>query len=114
MRPVRGSDSAASLDLPQGSRKTFVRRAVGLVRDRITWVQLDGRRFFDGETEPCINGEILASSSCFGEPAPGRAARGRRLELQGPAEHAIIVPQLSPNRRHSPSISVHSRGLTPR
>lgn len=43
-------------------------RAVGLVRDRITWWQLDGRPFFDGETEACINGRILAAGAYFGEP----------------------------------------------
>lgn len=43
------------------------RRAIGLVQDRITWWQLDGRPFFDGETEPCINGAILATGAYFGE-----------------------------------------------
>jgi hypothetical protein len=40
--------------------------AIGLVRDRITWRQLDGRPFFDGETEACINGRILAAGAYFG------------------------------------------------
>ncbi len=44
-----------------------VRRAIDLVRDRITWRQLDGRPFFDGETEACINGRILAAGAYFGE-----------------------------------------------
>jgi hypothetical protein len=43
-----------------------VRRAIDLVRDRITWWQLDGRPFFDGETEACINGRILAAGAYFG------------------------------------------------
>jgi hypothetical protein len=43
-----------------------VRRAVDRVRERITWWQLDGRPFFDGETEPCINGAILAAGAYFG------------------------------------------------
>ncbi len=42
------------------------RRAIGLVRERITWWQLDGRPFFDGETEPCLNGRILAVGAYFG------------------------------------------------
>lgn len=45
-----------------------VRRAIDLVRERITWWQLDGRPFFDGETEPCINGGILAAGAYFGAP----------------------------------------------
>ena len=46
-----------------------VRRAIDLVRDRITWFQLDGRPFFDGETEACINGRILAAGAYFGAPS---------------------------------------------
>ena len=42
-------------------------RSIGLVRDHVTWRQLDGRPFFDGETEPCINGRILAVGAYFGE-----------------------------------------------
>ena len=44
-----------------------VRSAIGLVQDRITWWQLDGRPYFDGETEACINGRILAAGAYFGE-----------------------------------------------
>jgi hypothetical protein len=43
-----------------------VAKAIGLVQDRITWFQLDGRPFFEGETEACINGRILASGAYFG------------------------------------------------
>ncbi|WP_072396602.1 hypothetical protein [Hyphomicrobium sp. CS1GBMeth3] len=43
-----------------------VTRAIDLVKDRITWFQLDGRPFFDGETEACINGRILAAGAYFG------------------------------------------------
>jgi hypothetical protein len=43
-----------------------VRKAIGLVRERITWWQLDGRPYFDGETEACINGRILAAGAYFG------------------------------------------------
>jgi hypothetical protein len=43
-----------------------VRVALDRIREHITWYQLDGRPFFDGETEPCINGTILASGAYFG------------------------------------------------
>ena len=43
-----------------------VRRAIDRIRDHLTWFQLDGRPFFEGETEPCINGAILAATSYFG------------------------------------------------
>jgi len=38
-------------------------RAIGLVRDKATW---DGRPYFDGEIEPCINGTVLATAAYFG------------------------------------------------
>jgi hypothetical protein len=43
-----------------------VRCAIGRVREHITYYQLDGRPFFDGETEACINGRILAAGAIFG------------------------------------------------
>ncbi|WP_245303744.1 squalene cyclase [Pseudorhodoplanes sinuspersici] len=43
-----------------------VRNAIDLVQNRVTWWQLDGRPFFDGETEACINGRILAAGAYFG------------------------------------------------
>jgi len=41
------------------------RRAVGLVRDRVTWQgcgpqEADDNHFFAGEVEPCINGQVGA------------------------------------------------------
>jgi hypothetical protein len=44
------------------------REAIGRVTKHITWWQLDGRPYFEGETEPCINGRILAAGAYFGEP----------------------------------------------
>ncbi len=48
------------------------RRAVGLVRDNITWRDPEfetpwaDHRFFEGEVEPCINGNVVATGSYFG------------------------------------------------
>jgi hypothetical protein len=42
-------------------------RAIGLVRDNVTW-EYDGSRYFDGEVEPCINGVAMAIGSYFGVP----------------------------------------------
>jgi hypothetical protein len=44
-----------------------VRNALGRVRSNVRWHQLDGRPFFEGETEACINGAILAAGAYFGE-----------------------------------------------
>ncbi len=48
------------------------RRAVALVRARVTWRDPDfetpwaDNRFFEGEVEPCINGNVVATGSYFG------------------------------------------------
>jgi hypothetical protein len=48
------------------------RRAVGLVRDRVTWhgggpKEAADNPFFAGEVEPCINGQVAASGAYFGQ-----------------------------------------------
>ena len=52
------------------------RRAVGLVRDRVTWKgcgpqECDGNPFFAGEVEPCINGQVGAVGAYFGQDVRG-------------------------------------------
>ena len=53
-------------------------RAVGLVRDQVTWrgwdwdgrwrgLEFAGNPFFAGEVEPCINGQVGASGAYFGQ-----------------------------------------------
>jgi hypothetical protein len=48
------------------------RRAIALVRAHVTWRDPDfespwaDNRFFDGEVEPCINGNVVATGSYFG------------------------------------------------
>ena len=47
------------------------RRAVGLVRDRVTWQgcgppEANDNPFFAGEVEPCINGQVAAAGAYFG------------------------------------------------
>ena len=42
------------------------RRAVGRVRDQVSW-EHDGERYFDGEVEPCINGRTVALGAYFGQ-----------------------------------------------
>ena len=48
------------------------RRAIGLVRERVTWrdpgfeTPWADNRFFDGEVEPCINGNVVATGAYFG------------------------------------------------
>jgi hypothetical protein len=52
------------------------RRAVGLVRDRVTWQgcgpqEADDNPFFAGEVEPCINGQVAASGAYFRQDVRG-------------------------------------------
>jgi hypothetical protein len=52
------------------------RRAVRLVRDRVTWQgcgprECDRNAFFEGEIEPCINGQVGAVGAYFGEDVRG-------------------------------------------
>jgi hypothetical protein len=55
---------------------TEARRAMGLVRDRVTWQGCGPREcnrnsFFTGEVEPCINGQVAASGAYFGQDVRG-------------------------------------------
>jgi len=63
------------------------RRAVGLVRDRVTWqgcgpAECGGNPFFTGEVEPCINGQVAAAGAYFGQDV--RAIIDRLLGEQLP------------------------------
>ena len=94
------------------------RRAVGLVRDRVTWQMgltaraewTDGNPFFAGEVEPCINGQVGASGAYFGQdvqrhrrPPARRAAARRRLELRGRQRLDAVVVQHHDLRAGSPA-----------
>jgi hypothetical protein len=51
-------------------------RALSLVRDRVTWKgcgprDCDGNAFFEGEVEPCINGQAAAVGAYFGQDVRG-------------------------------------------
>ncbi len=50
------------------------RRAVGLVDAHIGW-HWWGKRFFEGEVEPCINGRVLAVGAYFGRDVHALAER---------------------------------------
>ena len=52
------------------------RRAVGLIRDRVTWQgcapqECHRNTFFEGEVEPCINGQVAAVGAYFGQDVRG-------------------------------------------
>lgn len=56
------------------------RRAVGLVRERVTWHGCAPREvwenaYFAGEVEPCINGQVAAPAAYFGQDVHGIVTR---------------------------------------
>jgi len=51
-------------DLGIDPRNVKVQKAIARIVDNLRWD--DGQPFFDGETEPCVNGAILAAGSYFG------------------------------------------------
>lgn len=59
------------------------RKAIGLVRDRSIWGPQQGHSpFFEGETEPCINGRVLACGAYFGEASDRLVDRLLSEQLQ--------------------------------
>jgi len=50
------------------------REAAALVRENVRW-EANNALYFDGETEPCINGIALANGAYFGEPVDGIVER---------------------------------------
>jgi hypothetical protein len=81
----RGWDSTMHVlmllrDLGLDPASDQARRAVGLVRDRVTWQgcgpqECDGGSFFEGEVEPCINGQVGAVGAYFGQDVRGSVDR---------------------------------------
>jgi hypothetical protein len=59
-------------------------RAVGRVRDSVRW-DANGALYFEGETEPCINGIALQTGAYFGENVDGIVDRllGEQLDDGG-------------------------------
>ena len=51
------------------------RRAVGRVRDQVTWHWWDDHPFFVGEVEPCINSRVVGVGAYFGEDVSGLVER---------------------------------------
>jgi hypothetical protein len=60
-------------------------RAVGLVRDNLTWHWWGDKPFFEGEVEPCINGRVVAIGAYFDQEVTGLVDRllGEQMEDGG-------------------------------
>jgi len=66
-------------DLGADPKAPKVRRAVDRVRKHVTWYE---RPYFGGETEPCINGRILATGAYFDEPSKSLLDRLLKEQLK--------------------------------
>jgi hypothetical protein len=77
----RGWDSTMHVlmllrDLGLDPASDQARREVSLVRDQVTWQgcgpqECDNNAFFEGELEPCINGQVAAVGAYFGQDVRG-------------------------------------------
>ena len=66
--PCKGTIFALVLlkDLGLEPASELARKAINRVRERVTLPHLGDLPLFEGETEPCINGRILATGAYFG------------------------------------------------
>jgi hypothetical protein len=62
-------------DLGLDPESDEARRAIGLVRDNLTWHWWGDKPFFEGEVEPCINGRVVAIGAYFGQDVQGLVDR---------------------------------------
>jgi hypothetical protein len=80
----RGWDSTMHVllllrDLGLDPESPEARHALGLVRDHVKWKgagppEADDNAFFEGEIEPCINGQVGAAGAYFGQDVGGGGA----------------------------------------
>ncbi len=73
------------LDLGLDPASNQAGRAVGLVRDNLTWHWWEDKPFFEGEVEPCINGRVVTIGAYFGQEVQGLVDRllGEQMEDGG-------------------------------
>src|SRR6202789_1353198 len=73
------------MDLGLDPASKQARKMIDRVDQQLVFKRLDNRPFLDGETEPCINGRILAIGSYFKEPNDALANQllGEQLEDGG-------------------------------
>jgi hypothetical protein len=99
------------------------RRAIGLVREHVTWRDPDfespwaDHRFFEGEVEPCINGNVVATGAYFGVDMSALVARllGEQLPDGGwncEVENGATVSSLETTLNVLEGLLEHERATT--
>jgi hypothetical protein len=86
------------------------RRALGLVRDRVTWdgcgpPECHANPFFIGEVEPCINAQVGASGAYFGHDVRGLIDR-LLGEQRADGGWNCVEPGISPRSSFNTTIGV--------
>jgi hypothetical protein len=76
--------------------------------EQLVFKPLNNRPFLDGETEPCINGRILAIGSYFKEPNHALAKQLLSEQLEDGGWNCEAPPFLSPKRPPSRRSSFHT------
>jgi hypothetical protein len=84
------------------------RKMIDRVNQRLVFKQLNNRPFLHGETEPCINGRILAIGSYFKEPNDALANQLLGEQLEDGGWNCEARPFLSPKRPPSRRSSFHT------
>jgi hypothetical protein len=91
------------MDLGLDPASKQARKMIARVHKRLVFKPLDNRPFLHGETEPCINGRILAIGAYCGEPndALARQLLGEQLEDRGWNCEAVLPSAKRPKSRRS-------------
>lgn len=84
------------------------RQMIDRVDKRLVFRPLNNRPFLDGETEPCINGRILAIGSYFKEPNHALAKQLLSEQLADGGWNCEALPFVSPKRPPSRCSSFHT------
>ena len=84
------------------------RKMIGRVDKRLVFKPLNNRPFLHGETEPCINGRILAIGSYFKKPNDALANQLLGEQLEDGGWNCEAPPFLSPKRPPSRRSSFHT------
>jgi hypothetical protein len=84
------------------------RKMIERVKKRLVFAPLDNRPFLDGETEPCINGRILAVGSYFKEPNDALARQILAEQLEDGGWNCEAWPCVPAKRPSSTRSSFHT------
>ena len=84
------------------------RKMIDRVDKRLVFKPLNNRPFLHGETEPCINGRILAIGAYFNEPNDALANQLLGEQLEDDGWNCEARPFLPPKRPQSQRSSFHT------